>query len=145
MKANDANFKKRTLDYLDVHYYFAPDTSANDDAARAIRMRMTRSFWDPTYVDESWIGTSTPQNHQPNPTKVQLIPRLQALIATHYPGTKLFISEWSSGSPEGDITGGLVVADSLGIFGQYGLDGATYWGTSTRASPVGLAYWLYRG
>ena len=36
---------KRLLDYLDVHYYFAADTSANDAAAKALRLRMTRSWW----------------------------------------------------------------------------------------------------
>ena len=35
----------RLLDYLDVHYYFQPDTSANDAAAKALRLRMTRSLW----------------------------------------------------------------------------------------------------
>jgi len=36
---------KRLLDYLDIHYYFAPDTSANDAAAKALRLRATRSLW----------------------------------------------------------------------------------------------------
>ena len=36
---------KRLLDYLDIHYYFAADTSANDAAAKALRLRMTRSLW----------------------------------------------------------------------------------------------------
>jgi len=35
----------RLLDYLDIHYYFQPDTSANDDAAKALRLRMSRSLW----------------------------------------------------------------------------------------------------
>jgi len=36
-------------------------------------------------------------------------------------------------------------ADSLGIFGQYGVDAATYWATPGEKAPVGLAYWLFRG
>ncbi|KAF8888414.1 glycoside hydrolase family 44-domain-containing protein [Gymnopilus junonius] len=135
---------KRLLDYLDIHYYFQADTSANDEAARALRLRMTRSLWDPTYVDESWIGTSPPQSQQPNATIVQLIPRMQQLIAENYSGTKLSISEWSS-TNDTDITGGLVTADSLGIFGKYGVDSATYWSEPAETGPVGLAYWLYRG
>jgi hypothetical protein len=135
---------KRLLDFLDIHYYFAADTSANDAAAKALRLRLTRSWWDPTYVDESWIGTTKPRHSQPNGTIVQLIPRMQSLIAKHYPGTKLSISEWSS-TNNTDITGGLVAADSLGIFGRYKLDSATYWLNPDETGPVGLAFWLYRG
>ncbi|KAH9933597.1 glycoside hydrolase family 44-domain-containing protein [Epithele typhae] len=146
MKSASDAAGERLLDYLDIHYYFGPDTSANDAASKALRLRMTRSFWDPTYTDESWIGTSVPaQWNEPNPNQVWLIPRFQQLIAQHFPGTKLSISEWSSSAPDGDVTGGLVTADSLGIFGVYGLDSATYWVTADQLSPVGLAYWLFRG
>lgn len=133
----------RLLDYLDIHYYFQPDTSANDDVAKALRLRMSRSLWDPSYVDESWIATD-PQNHQWTPDTVQLVPRMKTLIDNNYPGTKLSISEWSS-SADDDLTGGLVTADALGIFGKYGVDAATYWATPGEQAPVGLAYWLYRG
>ncbi|KAF9532144.1 glycoside hydrolase family 44-domain-containing protein [Crepidotus variabilis] len=143
MKLQEQKAKKRILDYLDIHYYFQPDTSANDDAAKALRLRMTRSLWDPTYVDESWAG-SDPQNHQPNGTIIQLIPRMKSLIAQNYPGTKLSIGEWSSQN-DNDLTGGLVTADVLGLFGRYGVDYATYWATPNEQGPVGLAYWLYRG
>lgn len=98
---------------------------------------------DPSYVDESWVGVS-PQNHQWNPTAVDLIPRFKTLIDINYPGTKLFISEWSS-TNDNDITGGLVTVDMLGIFGKYKVDSATYWATPDELGPVGLAYWLYRG
>lgn len=98
---------------------------------------------DTSYVDESWVGTS-PQNHQWNSAVVELIPRMKTLISQNYPGTKLSISEWSS-TADTDITGGLVTVDSLGIFGQYGVDSATYWATPDAMGPVGLAYWLFRG
>jgi hypothetical protein len=143
MKLTERTYKKRLLDYLDIHYYFQPDTSKNDDTAKALRLRMTRSLWDPTYVDESWVGTD-PQNHQTDPGTVKLLPRMKKLIADNYPGTKLSVSEWSS-TNDGDLTGGLVTVDALGIFGKYGLDAATYWATPDEMGPVGLAYWLYRG
>ncbi|EJD41439.1 hypothetical protein AURDEDRAFT_186585 [Auricularia subglabra TFB-10046 SS5] len=143
MKAAEQSAGKRLLDYLDIHYYFQADTSAENAAAKALRLRMTRSLWDPSYVDESWVG-SNPQNHQPNPTAVWLIPRMKQLIQQNYPGTKLSISEWSS-TNDNDITGGLVTADALGLFGVYGVDAATYWGQSSESGPVGLAYWLFRG
>ena len=100
---------------------------------------------DPNYVDESYIGTSVPaQWSQPNPNAVWLIPRMQQLIAQHYPGTKLSISEWSS-TADTDITGGLVTVDQLGIYGREGVDSATYWGTVDEKGPIGLAFWLFRG
>ncbi|TFK42363.1 glycoside hydrolase family 44-domain-containing protein [Crucibulum laeve] len=143
MKKVETSYGKRLLDYLDIHYYFQADTSANDDAAKALRLRATRSLWDTGYVDESWVG-SDPQNHQWNPTSINLIPRMKTLIAQNYPGTKLSISEWSS-TNDADITGGLVTVDVLGLFGKYGVDAATYWATPDELGPVGLAYWLYRG
>ncbi|KAL0951928.1 hypothetical protein HGRIS_008582 [Hohenbuehelia grisea] len=143
MKKQSDKVGKRLLDYLDIHYYYQPDTSANDAAAKALRLRMTRSLWDTSYVDESWVGQD-PQNHQWAPNTVQLIPRMKILINQNYPGTKLSIGEWSSTNDK-DLTGGLVTADSLGIFGKYGLDAATYWATPDEMGPTGLAYWLYRG
>jgi hypothetical protein len=134
----------RLLDYLDLHYYFQADTSVPGAATDALRLRMTRSLWDPTYVDESWIGTSTPQNFQPNATIVNLIPRMQALIAEYYPGTKLSVSEWNDNGAS-DTVGGLVTADALGIFGRYKLDSATFWDAADPTSSEGLAFWLYRG
>ncbi|KAI0790933.1 glycoside hydrolase family 44-domain-containing protein [Abortiporus biennis] len=144
MQIHDKAAGKRLLDFLDIHYYYAPDTSANDAAAKALRLRMSRSLWDPTYTDESWIGTNAPSNTQPNANQVMLIPRMQALINKYYPGTKLSIGEFSSGA-DTDLTGGLLTADMIGIFGKYKLDQATYWATPDEKGPVGLAYWLYRG
>ncbi|KAJ7829881.1 glycoside hydrolase family 44-domain-containing protein [Mycena olivaceomarginata] len=143
MAAAEKKNGQRLLDYLDIHYYYQADTSANDAAAKALRLRMTRSLWDTSYVDESWVG-SDPQNHQWNPTAVSLIPRFRTLIDINYPGTKLSISEFSS-TADTDITGGLVTVDMLGIFGQQKLDSATYWGTVDELGPIGLAYWLFRG
>lgn len=45
MHAHDNATGQRLLDYLDIHYYFQADTSANDAAAKALRLRMTRSLW----------------------------------------------------------------------------------------------------
>ncbi|KAF9484656.1 hypothetical protein BDN70DRAFT_825114 [Pholiota conissans] len=143
MQAHDNSTGKRLLDYLDIHYYFQPDTSANDATAKALRLRMTRSLWDTSYVDESWAG-SNPQNHQWNPTAISLIPRFKTLIQINYPGTKLSISEWSS-TADTDLTGGLLTVDVLGLYGKYGVDSATYWATPDELGPVGLAYWLFRG
>jgi len=144
MAAYEKKNGTRLLDYLDIHGYFQADTSANDAAAKALRLRMTRGMWDPSYIDESWLGVPPPQNHQPNGNAMWLIPRFIELIEANYPGTKFSMSEWTS-SDDTDITGGLVTVDCLGIFGVYGVDAATYWATPDPKGPIGLAFWLYRG
>lgn len=45
MRKHDQKTGKRLLDVLDIHYYFHADTSANDDAAKALRLRQSRSVW----------------------------------------------------------------------------------------------------
>jgi hypothetical protein len=50
----------RIVDYLDLHFY--PQASgvslspAGNATTQALRLRTTRSLWDPTYIDESWIS-----------------------------------------------------------------------------------------
>lgn len=48
MQQQEKSSGKRLLDYLDIHYYFQADTSANDAAAKALRLRATRSLWAST-------------------------------------------------------------------------------------------------
>ena len=45
MRKHDKKTGRRLLDVLDIHYYFHADTSANDAAAKALRLRQTRSLW----------------------------------------------------------------------------------------------------
>ena len=45
MKTKSTAAGVRLLDYLDIHYYYQADTSANDAAAKALRLRATRSLW----------------------------------------------------------------------------------------------------
>jgi hypothetical protein len=135
VRSHDAKAGRRTLDVLDVHYYpqgadvYSNRTDAN---TRALRLRSTRSLYDPAYRDESWIGDT-----------VQLIPRLKRWVAEGYPGTKIGITEWNFGA-EDDISGGLATADALGIFGREGVDLACYWVSPKVGSPVGLAFRLFR-
>jgi len=72
-----------------------------------------------------------------------LIPRMKALIDKHYPGTKLAINEWNFGG-EHDNSGGLAVAEALGIFGREDLDIATYWTAPPRGTPASAAFKLFR-
>ncbi|MFT7623789.1 MAG: phosphatidylinositol glycan class B [Myxococcota bacterium] len=143
--AADTQADVRTLDYLDIHYY--PEGVFNDDVdqeTRSKRLRMTRSLWDPNFNDESWIGSAAHDaKHQPNPTRVMLIPRMRALIDKHYPGTRLAINEWNFGA-EADVSGGLAVADVLGIFARERVDLATYWTAPAEGTAASAAFRLFR-
>jgi hypothetical protein len=117
----------RILDVLDVHYYPQAEgvgSSRTDAATAALRLRSTRSLWDPAYEDESWINDN-----------IQLIPRLKEWIAENYPGRGISLGEWSFGA-EGHISGGLATAEALGRFGQYGLTSAFYWRSLKEGTPA---------
>lgn len=126
----------RLLDYLDLHYYPQADgvalSEVGDDDTQARRLRSTRSLWDPTYIDESWINEP-----------VMLIPRMRAWVEAYYPGTKLAITEYNWGALD-HINGALAQADILGIFGREGLDLATLWATPAFDEPGAFAFRIYR-
>lgn len=142
MRAYQQAHGQRILDFLDLHYYpAAPDVAladAGDAATQALRLRSTRSLWDPTYVDESWIADAGPENGI-----VQLLPRMRAWVNTNYPGTKLAITEYNWGAPE-HINGALAQADVLGIFGREGLHLATLWSPPAANQPVAFAFRMFR-
>lgn len=116
----------RLLDYFDLHYYpqgtYRPATD------------VTRSLWDPTYRDPSWIGE-----------RIHLLPRMRAWVADNYPGTKTSLSEYNLGL---DVTGSrrlqnVIQADTLGLFGREGLDLATFW-PEDRAPVPAAAFRIFR-
>ncbi len=136
MKLYEQNHGVRILDYLDLHYYPAQAgvtlSTAGGAATQTLRLRSTRSLWDPTYVDESWINAP-----------VRMIPRMRDWVNTYYPGTKLAITEYNFGGLE-HINGALTQADVLGIFGREGLDLATIWDPPTATQPGAYAFRMYR-
>jgi hypothetical protein len=135
VRAHDVKTGHRTLNVLDVHYYpqesnvFGND---NDPATDALRLRATRSLWDPTYADESWIND-----------KVDLIPRMQRWIKQYYPGTKFGISEWNFGDEEA-MNGALAVADVLGVLGRDNVYLASYWTHPGATAPATQAFDMFR-
>jgi hypothetical protein len=132
VRKHDQRAGVRTLDVLDIHYY--PEGLYNDNAdadTAAHRLRSTRSLWDPTYVDESWIGEP-----------VNLISRMKQLLAEHYAGTQLGISEWNWGADK-TVNGALAIADVLGIFGREGLYLAAYWRYPEFGSPGFYAFKMF--
>lgn len=133
IRQHDESAGRRTLDVLDLHFYpqageYSDDTSS---AMSALRLRSTRGLWDPTYVDESWIG-------QP----VRLIPRMREWVDLNYPGTKIALTEWSWGA-ESSVNGALALAEALGVFGREGLDMACHWRELTPGTPGYTAFKLY--
>lgn len=126
---------QRLLDIVDVHFY--PQVKglkhgtggATDEDTNALRLRATRALWDPTYVDESWIGEA-----------VRLIPRLQEIIDREYPGRRISLGEWSFGA-ENHPSGGLALAEALGRFGQHGVYSAYYW---TYPAKESFGFWAFR-
>jgi hypothetical protein len=126
----------RLLNYFTLHYY--PQalgvtlSPAGNAQTQALRLRTTRSLWDPTYVDESWIGEP-----------VRLIPRMREWVNQHYPGTRLALTEYNFGGLE-HVNGALTQADVLGIFGREGLDFATLWSPPEATQPGAFAFRMYR-
>ena len=135
MHAYEQQYGRRILDYVEIHDY--PQASgvslspAGGASTQALRLRSTRSLWDPSYTDESWIATP-----------VQLIPLMHDWVSSDYPGTKLAISEYNWGGVE-HINGALAQADVLGIFGREALDLATMWSPPSSAQPAAYAFRMY--
>ncbi len=141
LRAYDLANGTRSLDAFTLHYYpqggeFSDDVS---QSMQLLRNRSTRSLWDATYVDQSWIGTTG----QPDGGRVRLVPRMQAWVAANYPGLKTGLTEYNWGA-EGHMNGATTQADILGILGREGLDMANRWTTPATNSPTYLAMKLYR-
>jgi hypothetical protein len=100
-----------------------------DPASAALRIRSTRSLWDPDYLDESWIND-----------RMRVLPLLKEWIAKNHPGLGVSIGEWNFGG-ESHMSGGLAVAEALGRFGTEGLTSAYYWTSPAENSP---AFWAFR-
>ena len=136
MAQHEAETNTRLLDYFDLHYYpqngGVPLNIAGSRAIQEMRLRSTRSLWDPTYVDETWIAEP-----------VQLIPRMRGWVDQYYPGTGTSLSEYNFGGLE-HINGALAQADVLGIFGRERLDMAMMWAPPTTDQPGAYALRMYR-
>ncbi|MFO7868461.1 MAG: glycoside hydrolase family 44 protein, partial [Bacteroidales bacterium] len=137
---------QRLLDVLAVHWYPEAkgvstqkrivniDGSVTDDELIAddmveARLQAPRSLWDPTYDENGSISG-----------KIQYINRLKNSIETYYPGTKLAFTEFKYGA-EDHFSGGLALADVLGVFGREGVYLATKW--DPMKSYARNAYQLY--
>jgi hypothetical protein len=144
MKRAEAKAGRRLLDVLDVHWY--PEARGGGvritekDASpkvAAARVQAPRSLWDPTYIETSWITTSSTGGKP-----IALIGRLKRDIADHYPGTKIAITEYNYGAGN-HISGGIAQADVLGIFGREGIFAANWWNLGHGTDFIDPAFDLY--
>ncbi len=136
--------QRRLLDVLDVHWY--PEAqgggvrvTGNETAAAVVaaRKQAPRSLWDPTYVETSWITDCCSGG------AIRLIPRLRDKISTHYPNTRLAITEYNYGAG-GHISGGIAQADVLGILGREGVFAANMWPLSANNDFLHGAFEMFR-
>ena len=126
----------RLLDYLDVHYYPAADgvTFSCDESDANVtnnRLQAARALFDPSYVDPSWIDQA-----------IALIPRMQAWVDAHYPGTKLAVSEYNFGGDD-CITSTLAHSEVLAVFASYGVSLSTRWSKPKAGAMVIDAYSIF--
>ncbi len=132
----EAKRKVSLLDIIDVHYYPEkgdwPKTKESDPLFREQLLRSTRSLWDKSYQDESWIGE-----------KIYLIPRLRAMAARIKPSAKISIGEYNFRS-ERDPAGAIAQAEILGIMASEDLYSAQYWDFPIKDGTHRLAFLLYR-
>jgi hypothetical protein len=128
----------RLLDVLDLHYYpqgdnvYGGGAGGSDRQTQLLRLRSTRSLWDTSYSDESWIKD-----------RVRLLPRMKEWVAKNYPGRGISIGEWNFGG-EKDVTGALATAEALGRFGEFGVTSAFYWTAPGPDSPSSVGFLAYR-
>lgn len=146
MRAASASYGKRLLDVYDFHWYSENYvdsdrvTSLNgseltDEQTQGI-VQTPRSFWDPSFTENSWIA-----QYLGGP--VRILARMQEKIDANYPGTGLAISEYNNGG-EGSIAGTIAQADTLGVFGQMGVFEASYWPMTDDTSRIEAAFNAFR-
>jgi mannan endo-1,4-beta-mannosidase len=116
------------VDVLDLHYY--NDTKDKTGTAKAPDdcVQGARDYWDPTYSTPDTTYDDYITGWKPR----TLIPRIESKIAANAPGTGLAFTEYNNGC-ELAIAGGVAEADTLGVFGQYGVFAATAWPLQSAA------------
>lgn len=117
MKIASDNFGSRLLDVLDVHYYIV-----DEDEGGNIRQD-SRSFWDPTYAENTWIVNDV-LGGQP----MNLLHNFHKLIDDFYPDTKLSMTEWGHFDTANGMPAAIYISDVLGAFGKNDVYSSNYFG-----------------
>lgn len=120
----------RLLDGLDVHFY--PQSwggglwGSEDHEQAELLLQAPRTLTEEGYAEDSWVAYTLSPSMEGGLAR-PIIPALRRLIAAHYPGTEIFVSEWEFGGP-GALVTGLATADMLGRLATAGITYATHWG-----------------
>ena len=136
----EAELHLRLIDVIDVHYYPEGDElrkAATPEALSAprnrhLRLQATRSLWDPTYKDQSWIAEP-----------IRFLPRLRELAEGMQPPRRFGVGEYNFRG-ETDAAGGVAVAEVLGLFAQYGTYMACYWTKPPSGSAAATGWRIVR-
>lgn len=142
LRAASASFGHPLVDVYDFHWYPEATDSAGtrvtnlmspnltDDQVQAV-VQSSRSFWDKTYKEKSWIAKDVLGE------PIAILARLRTKIDVENPGMKLAITEYNNGGAQ-HIAGTIAEADDIGAFGSQGVFAATMWPMSTK-EPYSLA------
>jgi hypothetical protein len=137
--------RRRLIDCFTLNQYSAASVkvdgkdvgvTSNDTSPEVVaaRLQAPRSFWDPDYVENSWLAGGKP---------LRMFPALQEIIDKTYPGTHMAITEYNFGARH-HISGGLAQADFLGILGRERVALATWWSLGKGGTFALGAFDLYR-
>jgi len=144
------------VDIFSFHYYPQHKVDANGDFSgsgtkvlsstntashiRETRMDFSRSLWDDSYTEPSWL-TDAKLGGASN----MILKRIQSSIDSYFPTVKIMIGEFDYGH-DTDISHGIAMVDFLGVAGQYGVEIATHWDLSAYngATYTNSAYQLFR-
>jgi hypothetical protein len=141
----------RTLmDVIDLHWY--PEARGNDNGGQsrritfdqnpthpgvvAARVQASRSLWDPTYTETSWITSCCSGG------PIRLLKHVQRDVDDFKPGTKIAITEYNYGAGN-HYSGGIAQADFLGVLGREGVFAANWWDLNEGSSYVNAAFDIY--
>ena len=167
LRQMEEKFGERYLDIISFHWYPEAtgtetkytdgakkgqlvrivNTSTSDGATPAqliaadvveARLQAPRTLWDNTYKEKSYVGNEIAR--QLPKSRRSLLQAVKYSIDTYYPGTKIAFTEFEYDA-EGHWSGGLALADVLGIFGREDVYLATKWNKFQSYSTA--AYKLY--
>jgi len=153
MQAAEKKAGKRLIDIVDFHWY--PEVYGND--SKGDRQRLSeehaidpvllpkqldavREWYDPTFKPEwSWANEADRAKYLWEPFH-PVVPAIKKMVEEAYPGTKLAINEYDTGSPD-HYQGAIIRAAVLGSFMQEDLYMAQNWHQGEANQP---AYWAQK-
>jgi hypothetical protein len=99
-------------------------------------VQASRSLWDPTYTETSWITSCCSGG------PIRLLKHVQRDVDDFKPGTKIAITEYNYGAGN-HYSGGIAQADFLGVLGREGVFAANWWDLNEGSSYVNAAFDIY--